>query len=214
MKDIAIYGAGGFGREVACLMRIINKVSPQWNLIGFFDDNKVKGQEIQGFGTILGGIDDLNNWSEEVNIALCFGSATMLQSISSRITNPYVKFPNIIAPDFEIGDPETFRIGKGNIITTHCGISTNVSIGNFNLFNGGIVLGHDVSIGDYNVFMPGTRISGSVTIGNKCLFGSGSFVKQMLVIPNGVTLSPLSPLLTKPKADSLYMGNPAKIVRF
>jgi hypothetical protein len=25
MKDIAIYGAGGFGREVACLIRIINK---------------------------------------------------------------------------------------------------------------------------------------------------------------------------------------------
>ncbi len=39
MKDIAIYGAGGFGREVACLIHIINKKTPQWNLIGFFDDD-------------------------------------------------------------------------------------------------------------------------------------------------------------------------------
>jgi len=32
MKDIAIYGAGGFGREVACLINKINEVNPTWNL--------------------------------------------------------------------------------------------------------------------------------------------------------------------------------------
>lgn len=40
MKDIAIFGAGGFGREVACLIKRINKIKPQWNFIGFFDDNE------------------------------------------------------------------------------------------------------------------------------------------------------------------------------
>ena len=41
MKDIAIYGAGGLGREVACLIRMINesKEIPEWNFIGFFDDD-------------------------------------------------------------------------------------------------------------------------------------------------------------------------------
>ena len=40
MKNIAIYGAGGFGREVACLLNIINEKEPTWNLVGFFDDGK------------------------------------------------------------------------------------------------------------------------------------------------------------------------------
>ena len=40
MRDIAIYGAGGFGKEVACLLNRINEVNHQWNLIGFFDDIK------------------------------------------------------------------------------------------------------------------------------------------------------------------------------
>ena len=40
MKDIAIYGAGGFGREVACLLNAINANDAIWNLIGFFDDVK------------------------------------------------------------------------------------------------------------------------------------------------------------------------------
>lgn len=35
MNDIAIYGAGGFGKEIACLIYWINEVKPQWNLIGF-----------------------------------------------------------------------------------------------------------------------------------------------------------------------------------
>lgn len=46
MKDIAIYGAGGFGREIACLIMIINGSleQPEWNLIGFFDDGRHKGE--------------------------------------------------------------------------------------------------------------------------------------------------------------------------
>ena len=54
MNNIAIYGAGGFGREVACLIKRINEKSPTWNLIGFFDDDpKLKGQMIShSFGSI------------------------------------------------------------------------------------------------------------------------------------------------------------------
>ncbi|MBQ1739289.1 MAG: transferase, partial [Clostridiales bacterium] len=35
---IAIYGAGGFGKEVACLIKRINDNGGDWELIGFFDD--------------------------------------------------------------------------------------------------------------------------------------------------------------------------------
>ena len=41
MKDIAIYGFGGFGREVACVIQAINEIEPTWNLVGFFDDGHV-----------------------------------------------------------------------------------------------------------------------------------------------------------------------------
>lgn len=33
MNDIAIYGVGGFGRELACLIHKINEKTPIWNLI-------------------------------------------------------------------------------------------------------------------------------------------------------------------------------------
>ena len=34
MKDIAIYGAGGFGREMASLLKRINSIEKQWNFVG------------------------------------------------------------------------------------------------------------------------------------------------------------------------------------
>lgn len=48
MKDIAIYGAGGFGREVASLIKRINRIENQWNFVGFFDDDfRNKPKEVQ-----------------------------------------------------------------------------------------------------------------------------------------------------------------------
>lgn len=37
MRDIAVYGAGGFGCEIACLIKLVNESlrKARWNFIGF-----------------------------------------------------------------------------------------------------------------------------------------------------------------------------------
>jgi acetyltransferase-like isoleucine patch superfamily enzyme len=214
MKDIAIYGMGGLGRELACIIAEINAISQQWNFIGFFDDGAPEKMLSSSQGELLGNINTLNSWPKELCVLLCFGSPRVIEIVRNKITNPNVSFPNLIHPMFHISDKETFKIGQGNIILGTCSATCNVTVGNFNLLNGSVVLAHDVTIGDYNVFMPGTRISGEVTIGNSNQFGAMSFVKQSLTIADNVTLSPLSALLTKPKSDSLYVGNPAKKFKY
>lgn len=216
MKNLAIYGAGGLGREVACIISNINNKPDQekWNFVGFFDDGKTKGEYVHNFGEILGGINELNEWNDELSIALCFGSPKTIKAIREKIFNPKISFPNIIDPDFSIGDPQSFNIGFGNIIKGHCSVTTNIKIGNFNLLNGYISIGHDVEIGNFNVFMPKVCISGEVSIGNKNLFGASSFIKQQIKIGNDITLSPLSSLLFKPKDGEIYIGNPAKKFNF
>ena len=42
MNNIAIYGAGGLGREVALMIHQINSHNPDpWKIVGFYDDAKV-----------------------------------------------------------------------------------------------------------------------------------------------------------------------------
>lgn len=213
MKDIAIFGAGGFGREVACLIKRINESldEPRWNFIGFFDDNEaLKDLPVSHFGTCLGGTTVLNAWNKQLAVVMAIGSSEVVKKIIEKITNRNVEFPNLIHPNFLISDPETFSIGKGNIIQGNCSATCNVTIGDFNIFNGSVVMGHDVNIGNYNTFMPAVRVSGEVKIGEYNFFGVGSIILQQIKIGNKIRLGAGSVLMTKPKEGYLYLGVPAK----
>jgi hypothetical protein len=59
MKNIAIIGAGGFGREVKTILDAINVLNPVYNFLGFYDDGFEKGDNSNGY-PILGGIECVN----------------------------------------------------------------------------------------------------------------------------------------------------------
>lgn len=214
MKKIAIFGAGGFGKEVACLINRINEQEPTWELIGFFDDGKEKGEKISHFGICLGGVQELNEWPEDLAVAVAVGNSLTVHKIVEKITNEHVSFPNLIHPNFIISDPESFTIGQGNIIQGACTATVDVTLGDFNVLNGAVCIGHDATIGSFNTLMPATRISGEVKIGNFCFFGVGSIVLQQIKMGDSVRLAAGSVLMTKPKSGFLYLGVPAKKTEF
>lgn len=215
MKDIAIYGAGGFGRETACLIKHINETgdSPIWNFVGFFDDGKEKGSRNE-YGPILGGLNEVNDWRKPLCVVLAIAVPHILERLSGSIVNENIQYPNICAPDLFYADKSSVTLGKGNIIQHNCTFSCNVKIGDFNILNGSDVLGHDVQVGSYNTFMPAVRISGEVEIGEQNFFGVSSCVLQQLKVGNGVRLGAGSVLMTKPKNGSSYIGVPAKIFKY
>lgn len=211
MKDIAIYGFGGLGREVACVINKINEVEPTWNIIGYFDDGEPVGKECK-YGKVLGNIDTLNAWPTPLSVVIAIATPKYLELVSSKITNPLVDFPNIIAPGVFMFDEESVSLGKGNLITFGCRFSCNVTLGDFNVLDGMISLGHEACIGSYNAIFPETRISGQTSIGDKNFFGARCFVAQCLKVGNGNRFGAGTFVLRKIKDDGLYMGNPAKKV--
>ena len=211
MKRIAIYGAGGLGREVAGGIQRINiGGKEQWQIVGFYDDRLPVGTSVSHYGKVLGGMDELNAVEEPLALAIAVGAPATRKRIFERITNPNITFPNLIAPSFRILDPSTFKIGQGNIIQDNCSVTCDVEIGNYNVFNGSNAMGHDVKVGDYNVLMPGVRLSGEVSVGNCNLLGVDSVVLQRVKIGSSVTLGAGSVLMTKPKDGNTYIGVPAK----
>jgi sugar O-acyltransferase (sialic acid O-acetyltransferase NeuD family) len=215
MKDLAIYGAGGFGREVACLVNEINQAAPEplWKIIGFFDDGKLIGEKNE-YGSILGGINELNNFESPLSVVLTIGNSATLESLVKKIVNPGISFPNIIAPDIRYLDINNMKMGKGNIFFSKCSLSCNVHIGDFNIFNSCIAVGHDVTIGSYNLMMPGTRISGEVNVGNLNFFGIYSVVLQQNSIGDNTVIGAGSVIMRNTKDNTTYVGNPAKKLHF
>ncbi len=212
MENIVIYGVGGFGKEIACVIKRINKIELHWNLLGFIDDGVASGTETP-YGVVLGGSDFLNSYQSPINVCIAIGSPNTVNKIVSKINNPLVTYPNIIDPSVSFLDSDSFSIGKGNIIFVNTAISCNVHIGDFNIINGNVGIGHDVILGDYNVLMPNVNISGSVRVGNRNTFGLKSSVIQCISIGDGVTIGAHSLIIRRPKDGYLYMGAPATIVK-
>lgn len=207
---IAIYGAGGFGKEVACLIERINRNGGDWQLVGFFDDSKKPDSHISRYGKVLGDMETLLSVDEPLALAIAINENKFVRRrIRERIDNPNISFPNLIDPSLFLVDPKTFTIGEGNIIQNHCMISCDVTLGDFNILNDHVVVGHDNSIGSFNGLMPGAHLSGSVTIGDNNLLGVASVVLQGMSIGNGVTVGANCVLMTRPKDNSTYLGVPA-----
>jgi sugar O-acyltransferase (sialic acid O-acetyltransferase NeuD family) len=210
MKKIAVYGAGGFGKEVACIIKLINEKKSKWDLLGFFDDEKSVGTEISHFGKVIGNLNDLNSWHESINIVFALGNPAVLRGLVTKLTNKKIDFPNIIHPDAFFADRISLNLGKGNVIVRGCSFSVDVDVGDFNQFNSFSALAHDVKVGSFNIFMPMTRVSGEVRIGSFNLFAIGTVILQKIKIGNRVKIAPSSVVMRKTKDDCFYMGNPAK----
>lgn len=215
MKDILIYGAGGFGREIACLIKDINATSmhPHWQLLGFIDDGVAVGTDLR-YGKVLGGKEYFEQHQEPVAVVVAIAEPKVLRRVVEGISDySFIEFPNLVAPNAQFFDEESFTIGQGNVLFHGCRFSCDVSLGNFNMINGQVAFGHDVKIGDYNCFGPSARLSGHVEVGDGNFFGLGSAVIQNKKVPDNVRLGIMSVLMRNAHENQLYFGNPAKKIQ-
>lgn len=213
MRDIAIFGVGGFGREVLALIKDINKVELTWNVVGFFDDGYEKGELFNGYPN-LGKMEDLNKWKTPLCLALAIGSPIIKKKILDRITNPLVDFPTLIHPSVWIGDKEFVQIGKGCILCAGVMVTTNVQIKDFVILNLQCTVGHDTVINDHASFMPSVNISGEVTIEEGVYVGTGAKIINQLEIGEYTIVGAGAVVAKSLPAHCTAVGVPAKPIKF
>ncbi|MFN8313195.1 MAG: acetyltransferase [Cyclobacteriaceae bacterium] len=207
MKKIAIYGAGGFGREVAWMLNQINRVKPTWEVIGYFDDARTAGERI-GALPVLGGISVVNSWKEELSMAVAVANPVMRMELIQKINNDQINYPTLIHPNCDAGDPIN-QFGKGCILTAGCILTTSVTLHDFVIINIQATVGHDVVLGSYTTVMPGSSISGNVQIGASSMIGAGARVLQNLRLGHHIIVG-AGAVVTKDAGDNkTLLGIPA-----
>lgn len=206
LTPLVILGYGGLGREIALLIHQINQHRLQWELIGFLDDREIVDTTSLQLPR-LGSIETLHELPLTVNVVIAIGQPNRRMDVLKRM-NLNRTFPNLIHPT-TVYSEENWKIGKGNIITSHCSFTTGISIGDFNLFNTKITVGHDVSIGSLNVFNPTVCVSGNVIIGDGNLLGVNSAILQGRKMGNHNILGAGSVLMSNVRNNETWFGVPA-----
>lgn len=209
-KRIVLYGAGGFGREVAL---ILSGLKEKYELVGFVDDGlqHKKGTEIAGVPFLGGREWILEHNDEDVYYNCCVANTKVKADIQEKLTEMGIRFESIIANDVYI--PKSSVIGPGCVIYSNVSISVNCEIGAGVLLNNGVTVGHDAKIGDYSTVMPGTGISGACNIGKKVRIGGHAYIVPGKKVGDYATIAAGSVVFSNVKEGTTVLGNPAKRMR-
>jgi len=180
--SLAVYGAGGFGREVAWMAQACTVEDKPVRPVCFIDDN----DEI--CGTIINGLEvlTLRQAKEKYPEALVvsgIGGPKAREATMKKALAAGFEVATLIHPRVEMST--WVEIGEGTVICAGNMITTNVVIGRHVQINLHCTIGHDVVVGDYVTLAPGAHISGFVCIGKHVWVGTGA------VIINGTPGAPI-----------------------
>lgn len=214
MKKIAIYGCGGFGREVLSIwIEQINSYQNEWEFIGFYDDGTEKGAVINDY-LVLGGMKELNQVEYSLGVVIAIGDPLTKKKIFGSITNRQIFFPSLIHPNVIMGNRKFLSIGQGCIIGPGNLLSVNVKIGNHVMINTICTVGHNTVIKDFVSIMPGVNISGEVIL-EECVFiGTGAKIINGVEIGRE-TIVGAGAIVSKSLPERCTaVGVPAKPIKF
>jgi len=208
INDLAIYGAGGLGREMALLVDQVNAAERTWNLIGYFDDGLTG--EADGL-PVLGGLDRLNRFGHRLSVVIAIADGGIRERIVKGVTNPFIDYPVIKHPTCLPGGVRNY-FGRGTILTAGCILTTGIVTGEFVLINLATTVGHDARLGSYSSVMPGARVSGNVTVGERALIGTGAMILQSLSIGAGARVGAGAVVTHDVTENQTVVGVPARAI--
>jgi sugar O-acyltransferase (sialic acid O-acetyltransferase NeuD family) len=218
MKKVALglYGAGGFGREVAALLpTIISRLFPRIlskDFLIIFIDDKSDVSEVNG-KKILSKDDFLKLNDYELYFCVTIADCRTRKLIVESLKNTNAKPLSLIFNDTIILDES--NIGVGTIIMPGSKISTSVIIGDHVLINFNSFIGHDCVISDFVTIAPSVTCCGNTVIGECTFIGAASVIKEGMPnkpkrVGQNSKLGIGSNLLVDLPDNQLYFGNPAK----
>lgn len=212
MKNLVIYGSGGFAREVHQIIEDINAVSPSINFLGFLNDDEASHHEKIHGCEILGGMDWLARCDPDVAVVVAVGNTSGRRQLVERIKkNTSADFATLIHPRAWVGN--RVSIGAGSIICAGTLITTDICIGSHVIVNIGSTIGHDTTIGDYVTIAPTVNVSGTVHAGEGCDLGTGSTIIERKVIGAWSIVGAGAVVVKNVEPNVTVVGAPAQTIK-
>ncbi|GAC1329258.1 MAG: acetyltransferase [Chloroflexota bacterium] len=180
---IAVYGAGGFAREVAWLVQSCIGRDGPYSVVTFIDDDESShGHEINGIPVC--GLAHARERFPDARVVGAVGDPRVREVVMTKALSAGLEPATIIHPRVERS--QWVDIGRGSVICAGTILTTNIVLGEQVQINLDCTIGHDVIMGDYATLAPGVHVSGCVHLGKRVYVGTGA------TIINGTQAKPIT----------------------
>lgn len=211
MTTIAIFGTGGFAREVADVavelghdVAYVARDAAERDAWTFPGDVLLESE-----------IDDRTDLEYAVGI----GENGVRERIAARYRARF-RFPTLIHPSATFGRDERARIEDraGTIVCAGVRFTNAIEVGDFCIFNLNVTVGHDVVVDDFVNVAPGAAISGNVHLERGVMVGTGAAINQgtaaaKLTIGSNTQIGSGAVVTKDCEPDAVYVGIPARRIR-
>jgi sugar O-acyltransferase (sialic acid O-acetyltransferase NeuD family) len=207
---LLLVGAGGFARETLELVRAVNRRSPEWEVLGFLDDDPSRhGTQVNGLPVV--GPTEAAHDHPEARVVACVASPSdppRRLRLVSRLGLPAERYATLVHPAAVI--PEPAELGPGTVVHATSVLTADVRLGAHVAVMPGVVLTHDDVIGDGVTFGAGVRVAGGVTVDEGAYLGSGALIRENIRIGAGAVVGMGAVVTASVPPGETWVGVPAR----
>lgn len=182
ITQVAIYGSGGFAREVAWLVESCTEAGQRYQVVCFIDDDEARHGSMVNDIPVMG-VESARDTYPAARVVAGIGSPQARELAMNRAAVAGFDFETLVHPRVERS--RWIEMETGTVICAGNILTTNIKIGRHVQVNLDCTIGHDVVMDDYTTLAPGVHVSGNVHLGKRVYVGTGA------VIINGTSDEPI-----------------------
>lgn len=211
IQRVLILGAGGHGAVVADILQQRHAQHPEWEPIGFLDDDPARHRAPVLGLPVLGKISDLSGIAHDA-VILAIGNNTIRQTLYVALLAQGEQFAvachprAIVAPDV--------TLGPGTVVAAGVVVNPGTRIGENVILNTGCTVDHHNHVHEHVHIAPGAHLGGDVVIETGALVGMGALILPGRRVGTWAQVGAGAVVTKDLPPGAVAMGVPAKPVRF
>ncbi len=204
MSDaVAIFGTGGFAREVACILHDLGR----GDRIAAFHEPDGVFQPRDLLGVPVRPQSEFDPAKHRAVVGI--GNPAIRQKVVGELPAG-TRFETLIHPTAVMS--QWVEVGEGTIICAGSVLTCQITIGKHCHINLNTTVGHDCVFGDFCTVAPGTNISGNCRFGSRIDVGTQAALRQNVRICDDVMIGMGAVVVKDILEAGTYVGIPAKKV--
>lgn len=205
--EVAIIGAGGFGREVLQYCADAQKAGWPHRVVGFVDDRSDALDAYDIPVPVLCGLGDIGNISVAAFI-IALGDPVTRGVLAKLVEHLDRVLVSLIHPTAYLAP--TAQIGAGVVLCPFTLVAARATVGPNVAVNVYSSIGHDAHVGEHSVMSPYSAVTGDVSVGGETFLGTNCSIAPGTKVGYRSKISAGSVVTHDAEAGSLLIGNPAK----